>query len=603
MLKRVLLALVCMLIGTGAIAQVGIPESARPGATRPDQVEEPAVAEEPPAQSGPFPIGPVIDRPLEIDSGDRVLVRQFRLLDAVDMPEYDISIAELQEILQGVIDTRPEGFTIGQLEEATEAVTNYYRDRELILAKAVVPVQDVENGVVAIQVMPGLLDRVLVEGNDMYSEKILVEPFRKLIGKPITNANIESALLSLTDYPGLTVYGVFQPGIKVGAADIVLNVQDEKRLDMAYRVDNHGVQETGLHRFRPSIIVNNPTGSADYLQLLLQQAYTPKNNIFYSAIYNRYLGYGINMEVSWDQNKFDVGGELKDSQIKGETINMGGSVSKSWIRGRFLNLSSSLSLTRKESITTTRGNLTNKDRLSVMRIDIDFDQVDARFGGFNYGTISWSHGFNNFMGAMGNAAQAELLRGTGRTPSVEGRGQVFAEGKFDKFELSLNRIQTITPNMRMRLATEYQWTDDLLVPMEQYSIGGPENLRAYPPGQHLIDRALFATVEVIHDMPFITNKLAFGNRTWGELVAISMFYDFARGRLVRPFSSQDEGNDVFMGAGVQATFTLPNTIESRFIAAWEIDIGGGKDQPGQDDPTDPDNGKKPQIWGDLTYRF
>ena len=132
--------------------------------------------------------------------------------------------------------------------------------------------------------------------------------------------------------------------------------------------------------------------------------------------------------------------------------------------------------------------------------------------------------------------------------------------------------------------------------MEQYSVGGPDNVRAYPQGQKLLDRAEFASVELIQNVPFITDKVAFGNRTWGELLQISAFYDFARGRLVRPFAQEDEGYRIFMGAGVQATFNLPGSIESKFISAWDIDISSRTD-------TVPNNGKIPQIWGELTYRF
>ncbi|MBF8268950.1 MAG: hypothetical protein HW386_659 [Gammaproteobacteria bacterium] len=558
-----MLLLAGLLAGAGAYAQeVGIPESARPGVTRPEAVEATVAPAQSPSVTT-LPIPPVIDRPFEIDEGDHVAVKEFRLQGAEDMSEYGISLAEIQQILRDLIARKPEGFTIGQLVEAANEVTNYYRERQLILSQAVVPVQNVENGIVNIQVMPGILGRVLTEGNEMYSEKLLVEPFQKLIGKPVTKDAIESALLSLTDFPGLTVFGVFQPGIQVGTADIVLNVQDEKRFDMAYRVDNHGVAETGLYRFRPSIEWNNPTGSADRVSLLLQQAYQPKNNIYYYAGYNRYLGYGINTGIFWDKNLFDVGGELKDSKIHGVTRNIGGDISKNWIRSRTFNLYSYMDFTMKDSITTTRGNPTNRDNLSVLKANVSFDQVDTRFKGINSGAIEYSRGFNDLFGAMGGSADADLHRPAGTAPSVEGRtirianpdGSTtlipqFAEGMFNKINLSFERLQTVTPDMTLQLRAEYQWTDDLLVPLEQYTVGGPDNLRAYPQGQHLLDRALFGSVEFIHNVPFITDKQAFGNRTWGELLQITMFYDFARGRLVRPFSEEDEGNRIFMGAGV-----------------------------------------------------
>ena len=572
---------------------------------RPESTAQPATTE-PTNTVSKLPIPPVVDRPFEVDEGDHIIVKEFRMVDAMDMPAFGVSLAEIRKILQDLIAKKPEGFTIGQLVEAASAVTNYYRERQLILAQAVVPVQTVENGIVDIQVMPGVLGRVLTQGNQLYSEKLLVEPFKKLIGKPVTKKSVESALLSLTDFPGLTVFGVFQPGLQVGTADLVLNVQDEKRFDMAYRIDDHGVAETGRFRFRPSIQWNNPTGSADRVSLLLQQAYRPKKNVFYSTRYSRYLGYGINAELSWDENLFDVGGKLRDSKIHGETTNVGGSITKNWIRGRTFNLYSNVDFKLKDSVTTTRGNPTNRDKLSVLLAGVNFDRVDTRFKGIDSGSLEYSRGFNNLFGAMGDSVAADLLRPIGKAPSVEGRtitkpdGSLlnqFAEGDFNKINLRLERLQTITPDMTLQLRTEWQWTNDLLVPLEQYAVGGPDNVRAYPQGQHLMDRAVFGSAEIIHNVPFITNKPAFGNRTWGELLQLTMFYDFARGRLIKPFAAEDEGYRTFMGAGVSAIFNLPGSIESKFISAWDIDFESNKNDKG------PNNGKIPQIWGELTYRF
>jgi hemolysin activation/secretion protein len=144
------------------------------------------------------------------------------------------------------------------------------------------------------------------------------------------------------------------------------------------------------------------------------------------------------------------------------------------------------------------------------------------------------------------------------------------------------------------LRGEYQWSNDLLVAMEQYSVGGPDNVRAFPPAQQLLDRALFLSAEIIHRMPFVGDKPGpeiFGNRTWGELVQISAFYDHAVGRLNDPLSSEPSGHINFKGAGLQLRLTSPGFIESRLMFAWEV---------GSDEAT---NERRPQIWGDLTYRF
>ncbi|MGH8246556.1 MAG: ShlB/FhaC/HecB family hemolysin secretion/activation protein, partial [Gammaproteobacteria bacterium] len=355
------LALVCILFSAPANAgPLGLPDSARPGAVRPEETGRPAVPEGAPEALLEIPA--VIDRPLEVDEGAVVVVSRFRLVDARDIPKFNLRVAELETLLAEQAATRPEGFTIGQLQEVANQLTTFYRGKGLILAQAALPVQTVEGGVVDIQVFEGKLGRVLAEGNEIYDKVLLEIPFKGLIGEPVSKDEIESALLTLTDYPGLTVFGVFQPGQQVGTADIVLRVQEEKRFDIAFRADNHGVQETGRMRFQPTIEWNNVTATADKLTLSVQQTYNPKKSDFLSVDYERFLGRGFQAGAFFNRNKFDLGGEFARQQIHGETENIGGWLDKDWFRSRQFNLMTRLGFEREESITTARGEQVNLDR-------------------------------------------------------------------------------------------------------------------------------------------------------------------------------------------------------------------------------------------------
>jgi hemolysin activation/secretion protein len=571
-----------------ASGPLGLPDSARPGALRPAEVGE---TELPKAETGGgFEIPPVIDRPLRVDEGPRLVVQQFNLVDAQDLPAYDIQVDEVRARLDEKRLQKPDGFTIGELNEIAEIVTDYYREKGLILAQAVIPVQSVENGVVNVQVFEGRLGRVIPEGNRSYDDVVLQSPFKRLIGQPVTKAAVEHALLQLTDFPGLTVLGIFQPGQLVGTADIVLRVQEEKRFDISYRVDNHGLQDTGRERFRPELIWNNITDGADKLSITFQQTYNPKNNLFMSAEYERYIDWGVTAGFFLNDNEFDVGGELARQEISGETEMKGGWLEKTWIRSRQLNLYTRAELNHEESRTFSRDRLSNEDKLTVLSLEANLEHVDNVFKGINFATIEYSQGFEDLFNAMGSAGEAEQ-RPTGSRPSRQGGDRTFASAKFEKLFVSASRLQTVTPKLSLLVRGEYQWSNDLLVPMEQYSVGGPDNLRAFPQAQILLDHTLFLSAEFIHAMPFISDKQAFGNRTWGELIQLSAFFDYMTGELNNPLDSQPQGFVNLKGAGVQGRFTLPGSIEARIMWAWEV----------QSDEAE--NERRPQLWGDFTYRF
>ncbi|OGT73144.1 MAG: hypothetical protein A3I78_04375 [Gammaproteobacteria bacterium RIFCSPLOWO2_02_FULL_56_15] len=602
-----------ILFTVDAYAQLDIPDSARPGAVRPEETGRPVT---PDTRAIPqLEIPAVIDRPFETDEGDRVVVEQFRLLDGRNIEDLEISLNEIQALLDSQIGEHPEGFAIGQLEDVAELVTRYYRERGLILAQAVVPVQTVRGGVVDIQIYEGKLDRVLTEGNEYFSTDVLERPFKKLVGKPVTNKEIESALLTLTDYPGLSVFGVFQPGRQIGTADIVLRVQEEKKYDVSLRADNHGLQDTGRARFRPVVEWNNPTRGSDRLSVTMQQTYKPKNNTFYAIDYERFMPFGTRFSAAYNTNEFDVGGKLKAQGINGVTKEMGIGLEKRWVRSRQYNLSSEVSLYHKTSKTfQQKVNLSAHDQLSVVGVGLTFDNVDIRFKGINFLELEYSHGFNNFLGSMGSDGdyQAALQRSRDDSdnfdpPARPGRqgnanvGRAYASGQFSKIFASAMRLQTLPWSFNLLARAEFQWSDDLLVPMEQYSVGGPDNVRAHPQSELLLDRALFGSVELTHPVPFITNKAAFADRTWGELVSLGVFYDHAIGRLNKPISIVPNQNILvgvpksyanFKGLGFQGQLILQGTLESRLIFAWPM---GGSYPPA--------NQRDPQIWGDFTYRF
>ncbi|MEQ8661687.1 MAG: hypothetical protein RLW62_12815, partial [Gammaproteobacteria bacterium] len=99
-------------------AVVDLPDAARPGALRPgeDRKLEPR---EPPAEPL-FDVPPVADRPLEIDDGEKLEVSRFVLDGVHDRPALGIEVAALQALLDARLAARPEGFTVGRLQELAD---------------------------------------------------------------------------------------------------------------------------------------------------------------------------------------------------------------------------------------------------------------------------------------------------------------------------------------------------------------------------------------------------------------------------------------------------------------------------------------------------
>jgi len=578
----------CSALAEVPSVQEPIPDQVQPGGVRPES--SPRIPPEP--VSPVLEIPPVVERPLAVDEGERIAVTGFELVNARDLPEYGIVLSEVEALVEEARMERPEGFTIGQLEAVTDRIVNYYRSRGLILAQAILPVQTVTEGVVKLEVLEGRLGRVLAEGNQLYSEATLQRPFKALINEPVSQQEAESALLVLTDFPGLTAFGMFQPGQRVGETNMLIRVPNEQRFTATVRTDNHGSDTTGVWRGRASAQWNNPTGNADQLGLTLQHSVSPANSLFAE------LNYQIVIDRDWrasayaNRNAFSVGGDFENLDIRGDSSQIGLGAERIWQRSRERNLSSRLEFASKKATTDRLGRQSNQDQLTVMTLAMDYDSVDTRYGGLNYAGLEVSMGFSGLLGAMGDTDSAEELPRE-ELPSRQGGSGDYAEGGFAKTLLFYSRLQNITDNSSILARTEFQYSPDLLVAMEQYAVGGADHVRGYPSSYTLYDTGGLFSLEYILQAPFIGDQEAFGGWRWRDLLQLSVFYDHSSGKKNDPLLSEVDGWFQLSTLGVGVRFSVPDQLTSRLQFAVPVIDGSGND----------DEEAQPRLWFDLAWHF
>src|SRR3546814_10201633 len=111
--------------------------------------------------------------------------------------------------------------------------------------------------------------------------------------------------------------------------------------------------------------------------------------------------------------------------------------------------------------------------------------------------------------------------------------------------------------------------DDVLVPMEQFALGGPDSVRAYPISDALGDRGYHVAVEYQVYAPGFGDKASpFGGRPWREVVQFELFADHGR---VSSVGSAGSPGRTFDGAGAGLRFHLPDThgLDFRLAARSE----------------------------------
>ena len=109
---------------------LGLPDSARPGAVRPQPEVMPEPSVEPSEDMVDIPA--VIDRPFDIEEDPYVVVEEFRLLNAEDLPKYGVNIEEIQTtILDKLKADQPEQ---GEVDVTMQVVVSDVSEKELCTA-------------------------------------------------------------------------------------------------------------------------------------------------------------------------------------------------------------------------------------------------------------------------------------------------------------------------------------------------------------------------------------------------------------------------------------------------------------------------------------
>ncbi len=592
-----------MLVFSSLSLAAGLPGAATPGGVAQTNRHVERVSEPPPA---PVAIPAVVRRPLAVDDGPKLQVDTFKIT-GIEADDESI-VTEIHDLAEAARVARNGEFTFGQLQLVADEITQLYRRRGLILAQAFVPEQQVEAATVELRVMPGNLGTVLVENNDRYASDALAKPFRNLVGKAVDSQAIETALLRVTDLPGVAAFGVFQPGDAVGSADLSLKVT-EKPIDAVVGFNNYGTELTGTYQSHIDMAVNNPLKIGDQLQLGFQQSYRPKLAEF--GYFNYHLPVltsrvdGLRAGIGFSRNEFEVGGELKAIGIEGVTEIASVYLDKSWIRSRRANFSSKFDFSRKQSKVFIAGSDFSQDVLAVASLEFKGDYIDTLLGGgINQGFLTFYHGFGNVLGST----QSDDLPGTGRRDLT---GNSLGAG-FNKVTFDVSRLQNITQNNSLIIHVSGQFSDDLLASLEQMSIGGPFSVRAYPQAEFLVDKGVFGSLEWVMNAPGFADKVAFENKTWGEIIQLSLFVEHGTG-WIDESATEDQieisgfgmGMQMFLPANTVAGFA--NYLGSKLAYEWDLYFPGELalrlDVAAPLGSRDATNKEKPQIYFNVTYAY
>ncbi|MEY2751489.1 MAG: hypothetical protein RLZZ550_1460 [Verrucomicrobiota bacterium] len=385
-------------------------------------------------------------------------------------------------------------------------VGEHYRRNGYPFARAIIPVQELKDGVLRIRILEGAYGDVTATGEAKVAagSQPFLSPLRR--GELLESDLLERTLLILDDVPGIAVRPVVSPGKTVGVGDLAVVTTLEKEQGGELGVDNEGSRYTGEFRFKAAWYRNSALAFGDRLSANLMAT---NANLWLGAVdYDSALGSsGLRGQLGWALNTYELGKEFASLQASGLARVWSARLSYPLIRSRQTNLQGSIGLLHKSLHDDFDATAVSEDKFSQsFPISLRFDHRDGfGGGGISYGQVTWTHG------------NMHLDAGLTAIDDVTARKR----GGFDKFNLDLARVQNLPAGFSLYGRYSLQLADRNLDSSERFGLGGAQGVRAYPLGEGMGDEGWLGQVELRYAMenytPYAFYDVAqadINNRPW-----------------------------------------------------------------------------------------
>lgn len=411
------------------------------------------------------------------------------------IPVEHVGEVEVQNFVFLVRDLmRRRGATLGMIETVSDTITQYYRERGFILAKAFIPKQQVRDGVVNLTLLLGELGVVDVEDNKRVSTTMIQRVFKKDMFQPITDKKVEEGLYLINDIPGVRVQGFFSPGDQVGDSRLTVKVLDEDRYTLNFRLDNHGSESTSKNRAYTDIYLHNPLGIGDELYLGLLKSYNPEHNTYGAVRYNALLGSPrFRGSIGMSSNDFVSRSYSNDvtQTFTGESIVADAGIHYIFKRSRVKNFSAELKYMDIESSLVTQSS-PSEANVNKVSLGFNFDVLDEESRRLYFGNIAVHNADVDQVDAFAERLSSESYL------------------TYDISMLSFFTLPFTQKETRFLIKNSGQYAGKTLSNLNQISLTGPTRTRAFGVNGFQADDGFYLGVDWIFPLPKMGGVKLFG---------------------------------------------------------------------------------------------
>jgi len=454
------------------------------------------------------------------------------------------------ELLHDLIkDAEGKELTLEQVGELADRITDYYRSHNYPLARAIVPAQTIQGGVVTLEVIEARYGKVVINNKGRVSDDLLSETLSSLQpNEQIAQDKLDRSLLLLSDIPGVSVEANLQAGQAVGTSDLVLSVAPLPMVTGSAFVDNNGSRYTGQERVGASVNVTNSLHHGDVLGATVLSAGKGMSygQLSYETLLN---GMGTRIGGSGSTLRYELVDSL--SAIGGHGT---ASVASLWVkqplvRSQSQNVYAQLQaegLWLDDFVDTANTQKSRKLLNTTFSLNGDLRNFVPQ------GLTSWKAAVSTGQVSFLNTAAQLADSDTAQT-----------QGSFIKYNAWANHLQNLTAKDTLYVAFSGQTANTNLDQSQKMTVGGPNSVRAYDTGALSGDNGALVILELRHllDGPFWGT-----DGTW----QIKAFFDSARLTINKTPWASGVNQATLNGAGIGLVWAGSNSLTFQLSLATRI---------------------------------
>jgi hemolysin activation/secretion protein len=421
-------------------------------------------------------------------SGKTIFVKSFKITGAFHMPS-----SKLQKLIASYTN---KDLTFAQLQEVASIITKEYRVNGYFVARAYIPVQSMQDGVVEIAIVEGNYGKFILNNNSRVSTPIIQAMLDDVKGANIVSTHtLERAMLIINDTPGaqVTVADV-KPGEVVGTSDFAITTESTPWYDGYIIGDNYGSRYTGQNRLMAGVNLNSLAGIGDKLSLtgLISNKTDLKNGrIAYSV---PLMPNGLRGEIGYSRTDYALGAEYDSLEATGISDTADLTFSYPIIRTRLetLKISSTLAL---KNLTDYQSSSVSSDKdVKSINLALSYSKDQKMFGldsKINSG-LTYTFGNLKFVDTISEDADKLGANTQGNYSKINGYVSMSA---LLPYEL------TLQTNLQFQKALGHKNLDG----SEDMSIGGSNGVKVFPDSELSAENGILLNVELFKQLENYNN--------------------------------------------------------------------------------------------------